>query len=110
MRFLLPFRTSQVDQIEFSCSDFGLSLNDFFLLDSYHEDAVRARRLLVHICGACVPIFAAFYKFAIHFLHSCDHDSTEVFNVDPLILVFMQLQLLVLLFRKQIDYLFVVEL
>ena len=40
--FLLPFGASQIDQVEFSSFDFGLAIDDFFLFDPDHEDAVAA--------------------------------------------------------------------
>lgn len=59
LSFLLPLRTSEIDQIQLTSFDLRLTVDDLLLLNSNHEDAVGAGRVLVHVSGANVPILTS---------------------------------------------------
>jgi hypothetical protein len=108
LSLLLPFRAGQIDQVKFASLDFGLSVDDLLLLYPDHEDAVRPGGIFIHLGRAHVSVLASDQQLLIHVGHCLHHLRTQVFHVYSLVFVLVDLQF-VGFFRKEVNYLFVVQ-
>ena len=99
----------QVDQIELGGLELvGAGLVSFLGLDINHEQTMRARRLIVHICSASGPIAEPNLHVLLHDFGVVHFDLRQIFYEYALFWAFLQLHLgLDVLAQQIMDFLIV---
>lgn len=106
-----PLRAGEVDQVQFGGLVFFISFLVLLLgVDVDGEDAVRPRRLRVHIGGPNRPTLKSQLHIVFHLGNGVDFNLQQILNKDPLFGTFLEVHLGLDVLTEQVVDLLIVDL